>query len=230
MRKFLAVITISLFLLTCAASPHYQDKPHHTKKGFNNIYSYEKPSFLDFLKWRWSRLWKETPKSDDYCFPLANNDPVFLEANRKLTTLTWIGHATVLLQLEGNNILTDPHFSKRASPVQWAGPRRIVPPGFALKDLPPIDIVVISHDHYDSLDTQSIVKLYEREGGQKTTFFVPLGLKNWFEGLLASPRLSRWIGGTNMRHIDLKFNWRSLDGRVTSKSRAWVSLFLRYAL
>jgi N-acyl-phosphatidylethanolamine-hydrolysing phospholipase D len=183
MHKALAIITSSFFLLTCAAPPHHQDKPHHTKKGFKNVYSYEEPGFVDFLKWRWSRLWKETPKPDDYHFPLANNDPAFLGANREITTLTWIGHATVLFQLEGNNILTDPHFSERASPVQWVGPRRVVPPGLALKDLPPIDIVVISHDHYDSLDTQSIVKLYEREGGKETTFFVPLGLKSWFKSL-----------------------------------------------
>ena len=94
--------------------------------------------------------------------------------------MTWIGHATVLLQMEGYNILTDPHFSKRTSPVQWAGPERVAPLGLALDDLPPIDIVIISHDHFDSLDEQSIKKLRQRPGGEKTRFYVPLGLKNWF--------------------------------------------------
>jgi L-ascorbate metabolism protein UlaG (beta-lactamase superfamily) len=97
-----------------------------------------------------------------------------------MNTVTWIGHATILLQMEGYNILTDPHFSKRASPVQWAGPERVAPLGLALEDLPPIDIVVISHDHYDSLDEQTIKKLRQRPGGEKTRFYVPLGLKNWF--------------------------------------------------
>ncbi|MDP2647603.1 MAG: MBL fold metallo-hydrolase, partial [Desulfobacterales bacterium] len=97
------------------------------------------------------------------------------------TTLTWIGHATMLLQLKGINILTDPQYSERASPFQWTGPRRVVPPGLALDKTPPIHLVIISHDHYDSLDRPSLRKLYARKGGGETTFLVPLGLKRWFE-------------------------------------------------
>src|SRR5512140_2244322 len=100
--------------------------------------------------------------------------------NRTANTVTWSGHATLLVQMGGWNILTDPHFSKRASPVQWTGPMRVVPPGLDLWDLPAIDVVVISHNHYDSLDRQSIISLYEREGGKDTAFFVPLGVKTWF--------------------------------------------------
>jgi L-ascorbate metabolism protein UlaG (beta-lactamase superfamily) len=179
-----AIATYLLALTQCCSAPLPDpDKPHHTKEGFTNIYSYDEPDFFDFLKWRWQRLWKKTPKPEDYHFPIDNNDPPFLRFNRERTTLTWIGHATVFLQLGGKNILTDPHFSERASPVQWAGPRRVVPPGLAIKDLPPIDIVVISHDHYDALDKGSIVRLFNREGGKMTTFYVPLGLKIWFEDL-----------------------------------------------
>lgn len=172
-----------LFSMGCAAQTPHSDKPHHTKYGFRNVYPYEQPSFFDFLKWRWNRLWKKIPPPESYNFPLATNDPEFLRSNHEKITLTWIGHATVLLQLEGNNVLTDPIFSKRASPVQWAGPQRVVPPGLTLEDLPPIHMVIISHDHYDSLDEETLIKLYEREGGKKTTFFVPLGLKTWFEKL-----------------------------------------------
>ena len=167
----------------CAVQPSHSDKPHHTGDGFRNPNIDEKPRFFDFLKWRWRRLWKKVQPPDAYDFPLAENDSSFLRSNRNKTTLTWIGHATVLLQLKGENILTDPHFSERASPVTWAGPKRVVPPGLALDDLPPIDIVIISHDHYDSLDKPSIRRLHGREGGQNTTFFVPLGLKNWFNDL-----------------------------------------------
>jgi len=85
--------------------------------------------------------------------------------------------------MKGKNILTDPQFSGRASPVQWAGPKRVVPPGIDLGDLPHIDIVIISHDHYDSLDTDTVRKLYSRAGGDKTMFFVPLGLREWFQKL-----------------------------------------------
>jgi L-ascorbate metabolism protein UlaG (beta-lactamase superfamily) len=172
-----------LFSLTCAAPKTEQSKPHHTKDGFRNVYIADESRFSDFLKWRWNRLGKDFPGREDYDFPLAKNDPAFLRSNKEKVSLTWIGHATVLLQLKGKNILTDPHFSKRASPVQWAGPQRVIPPGIPLQELPPIHVVVISHDHYDSLDEQTIVQLHQREGGKKTLFLVPLGLKSWFEGL-----------------------------------------------
>jgi len=106
-----------------------------------------------------------------------------LRSNRTKTTLTWIGHATVLLQLKGKNILTDPHFSERASPFRWIGPRRVVKPGLDLGELPPIDAVLISHDHYDSLDTTTIKRLLRRDGGDTTVFFVPLRLSSWFRDL-----------------------------------------------
>jgi L-ascorbate metabolism protein UlaG (beta-lactamase superfamily) len=142
-----------------------------------------KSRFTDFLKWRWQRLFADIPGPEAYHFPLAANDPAFLRGNRTKNTLTWIGHATLLLQAGGKNILTDPHFSKRASPVQWAGPQRVAAPGIALDDLPAIDIVIISHDHYDSLDTQTVRLLAGRPGGEQTRFFVPLGLKRWFTDL-----------------------------------------------
>ena len=69
---------------------------------------------------------------------------------------TWIGHSTVLLQLGAMNVLTDPIWSARASPVSWAGPRRLVPPAIPLASLPPLDVVVLSHDHYDHLDAPTI--------------------------------------------------------------------------
>ncbi|WP_153306330.1 MBL fold metallo-hydrolase [Desulfatiglans anilini] len=139
--------------------------------------------FTDFIQWRWERLFKDIPSAEDYHFELARNDPDFLRGNRSVNTVTWIGHATLLLQIDGRNILTDPHFSRRASPVQWAGPRRVAPPGLALSDLPPIDFVLVSHDHYDSLDVGSIEGLLSRKGGERTLFVVPKGLKRWFENL-----------------------------------------------
>jgi L-ascorbate metabolism protein UlaG (beta-lactamase superfamily) len=178
--RLMLVCFICLSALNCAAQTLSAHKPHHTQNGFKNVYEYEEHGFWDLLKWRRERAKKEIPGPQRYNFPLAKNDPNFLRQNRDRNTVTWIGHATVLLQMEGYNILTDPHFSKRTSPVQWAGPERVAPLGLALDDLPPIDIVIISHDHFDSLDEQSIKKLRQRPGGEKTRFYVPLGLKNWF--------------------------------------------------
>ena len=177
----LAIITACcMAALTCTAQTPDITKPHHTPGGFRNVHAYKEKGFFDFIKWRWERTWKDIPGPEAYDFPLAKNDPAFLKANQTQTTLTWVGHATVLLQVAGKNILTDPLFSERASPVQWAGPKRVAPLGLALEDLPPIDMVVISHDHYDALDEPTINKLHQRPGGEHTTFFVPLGLKAWF--------------------------------------------------
>jgi N-acyl-phosphatidylethanolamine-hydrolysing phospholipase D len=94
--------------------------------------------------------------------------------------LTWIGHATFLVQLDGVNLLTDPIWSERTSPVSFAGPRRLVPPGLRFEDLPPIHAVLISHDHYDHLDLGTVRRLAR---AHRPTFFVPLGLRPWFEAL-----------------------------------------------
>ncbi|MBI4964019.1 MAG: MBL fold metallo-hydrolase [Desulfomonile tiedjei] len=167
-------------------------KSHHTASGFKNPDSVDERGFTDLLRWQWERFRKGLPPKATYNFPPAKNDPQDLKSNSNKTTFTWIGHATILLQLGGKNILTDPQFSQRASPLQWIGPKRVIPPGLALRDLPRIDIVVISHDHYDSLDQPTIMDLYNREGGRETIFFVPLGLKEWF----------RDLGITNVREMD----------------------------
>jgi len=92
-------------------------------------------------------------------FPSAT--PSFERPRAKPGTLTatWIGHATTLLQLGPLNVLTDPMWSERASPVQFAGPRRRTPPGLPLEQLPPIDLVLVSHDHYDHLDRRTVRRL-----------------------------------------------------------------------
>jgi len=87
--------------------------------------------------------------------------------------VTWLGHAASLIEIDGARVLTDPVWSKRASPLQWVGPERWYHPQIAIADLPPIDAVVISHDHYDHLDMDTIKALNERPG---TKFVVPLGI------------------------------------------------------
>jgi L-ascorbate metabolism protein UlaG (beta-lactamase superfamily) len=120
-------------------------------------------------------------------------DAGFLAANRSEPTLTWIGHATLLVQIGGVNLLTDPHFTERASPVGFAGPKRRVPPALSLAELPHIDAVVISHNHYDHLDAGTVRQL-NRQAGGAPRFFVPLGLKAWFaqEGIDNVVELDWW--------------------------------------
>ena len=75
--------------------------------------------------------------------------------------VTFINHATVLIQLDNANILTDPIFSKRCSPLSWIGPRRHRPPGLGIDQLPPLDFILVSHNHYDHLDLPSLKRLHE---------------------------------------------------------------------
>lgn len=159
---------------------HYDpSKKHHTLRGFRNNYPHGMPSGRDVLRWQWQRYRAGLPKA-----PAAPLMPVkpeldFLQANRQKTSITWIGHVTLLLQMGGLNILTDPHFSQRASPLSFAGPQRHQRPGVALEDLPRIDVVLLSHNHYDHLDVQSVKCLYAQAGGPPL-FLLPLGLARWF--------------------------------------------------
>ena len=92
----------------------------------------------------------------------ATPSPVTARANPNECRITWIGHSSFLIQAGGLNVLTDPVFGDRASPVSFAGPRRLSPPGLALSALPPIDLVLQSHDHYDHFDTGTIRALARR--------------------------------------------------------------------
>jgi len=129
-------------------------------------------SFTDLLRWRWSRT-EPSPKHFDVIHP----DPDVI-AKPGTTQITWLGHSAFLLQVKGKNILTDPHFSKRASPLSFAGPKRIVAPPLNIDELPHIHVVVISHNHYDHLDEESLTELYERQKNAPPLFLVPLGLKD----------------------------------------------------
>jgi len=102
------------------------------------------------------------------------NDGVFLRENagHSIPTVTWIGHATLLVQMDHMTFLTDPIWSERASPVDFAGPERLQPPGVALDALPPIDFVLISHNHYDHLDVDTLGELARRY--PRARFVVPL--------------------------------------------------------
>lgn len=84
-------------------------------------------------------------------------------------SVTWVGHSTVLIQTAGLNVLTDPFFSQRASPLQVAGPKRVRDPGLRLAQLPPIDVVLLSHNHYDHLDVPSLRELQKHSAPHVVT-------------------------------------------------------------
>jgi N-acyl-phosphatidylethanolamine-hydrolysing phospholipase D len=105
---------------------------------------------------------------------LVPNDGAFLRENagHSVPTVTWVGHATLLVQLGGVSFLTDPVWSKSITPFEWLGRERFVPPGIAFDALPRIDFVLISHNHYDHLDLPTLKRIAQR--GDGTRFLVPL--------------------------------------------------------
>jgi N-acyl-phosphatidylethanolamine-hydrolysing phospholipase D len=184
--KKLICIAASIMLLgifSCAsgsATPSSNDKRHHTEDGFRNLYIEDsEKSFFDFLKMRFlgEEEWADHAKFADEV-PLEALEPDLLQQPGDKFQLTWLGHSMFLMQYQGLNILSDPIFTDRASPIPFAGPKRYVPHAMDYNNLPNVDIVIISHNHYDHLDTQTIETLAERSLTQAkpTRFYVPLGL------------------------------------------------------
>eukprot|EP00878_Enallax_costatus_P024765 GHUV01026450.1.p1 GENE.GHUV01026450.1~~GHUV01026450.1.p1 ORF type:complete len:360 (+),score=55.78 GHUV01026450.1:835-1914(+) len=117
-------------------------------------------------------------------FPLVKPDAAALaDPPAAAVQAMWVGHATMLVQMEGLSFITDPVFSQRASPVQFMGPQRCVQPAIEPEHpaFPKLDFVLISHNHYDHLDTGSVNRLFRRFGND-LAWYVPLGLKSWFKG------------------------------------------------
>ena len=138
------------------------DHPQRKGQRFVNPWpGIEQHGFSDALKWMVGR---KKRRRNDHPFELPASHPSFFvpRAAPDHLTATWVGHTSVLLQLGGLNILTDPVWSERASPFSFAGPRRFSPPGVAFDSLPIIDAVVISHDHYDHLDERTARRLVSR--------------------------------------------------------------------
>jgi N-acyl-phosphatidylethanolamine-hydrolysing phospholipase D len=171
---------------------------HHLQRGFRNLddrYHYDATVRVRHVI---RGLFRARPPMGT---PLAvlPYDGGALRANGTHPTVTWIGHSTFLVQLGGVNILTDPHWGHRASPVGFVGPERLVPPGLEFGSLPPIHAVVISHDHYDHLDTETVDRL-AREHHPR--FFVPLGLREWLgaRGITDVVELD-WWGSATFRNL-----------------------------
>jgi len=174
-------------------------KPHHRAHGFQNNYTeFKTKSLAELLRWRRQAASAGLPKPPLVPTPRVSPDLEWLRANaaagaQMAPAVNWIGHATVLAQLGGLTLLTDPMFSQRASPLQFIGPKRHVPPGIALQDLPHIDLVLVSHNHYDHLDAGSVAALNRQPGGPPL-FVVPLGLAAWMaaHGIANAVELDWW--------------------------------------
>lgn len=152
------------------AAPRYRgpESDHFDGERFHNLELPEEHGPLALLRWMATRdqgRWTRRMDLATGPAPERRNRPGELK-------VTFVNHATVLIQVDGLNILTDPIWSGRCSPVSWGGPSRFRPPGIRFEDLPTIDAVIISHNHYDHLDLPTIERLHE---AHNPLFLVPLG-------------------------------------------------------
>jgi N-acyl-phosphatidylethanolamine-hydrolysing phospholipase D len=145
--------------------PSARPTHHSADGGFRNPWpNSQLHGFKDFLKWRLGERRSEPIAPSPAYGSLPQREPAIVvpRAARGHRSVTWVGHSTVLLQLGPLNVLTDPMWSERASPVQWAGPKRMMPPALAFDALPEIDVVLLSHNHYDHLDTTTVKRIAKR--------------------------------------------------------------------
>ncbi|KAB8313522.1 MBL fold metallo-hydrolase [Erwinia endophytica] len=177
-------------------------KAHHTPDGFCNID--EDPQQRSDLK-----RWRKARKAEGLPFPPAQGYARFTEQwwqpadlSGEDSAIWWLGHACLMLRLAGKYILIDPILSKRASPVSFYGPSRKTPAPLKIEDLPSLDYVLISHNHYDHLDRPTIKKILKFF--PDVLFVVPLGLKPWFIRL----------GATRVVQLDWWQSTEMADGTV----------------
>lgn len=165
-----------------AVSDHFDGKQFFNPNGLNA------KKLDDVVKWQGEKREKGVwyPVKD---FQFGEKPtPSVLNENLRVT---YIGHSTVLLQFDGLNILTDPVWYERCSPVQWAGPKRMKPAGIRMEDLPKIDVILQSHNHWDHLDIINLPKIWQRD---KPLIFTPLGVSQFLKqhGITNAVDLDWW--------------------------------------
>ncbi|AYG67712.1 MULTISPECIES: MBL fold metallo-hydrolase [unclassified Rhizobium] len=152
-------------------NPYYQGpvSDHFDGQRFFNPGGVEPGSAFDLLRWQFGGGRVRWPNPVISAFPPARPDRhVFGEQMR----VTMVGHASMLVQIAGLNILTDPVWSERVSPFRSVGPKRVVPPGIRFEDLPHIDLVLVTHNHYDHLDLVTLARLHQ---AHRPKIVTPLG-------------------------------------------------------
>lgn len=164
-------------------------------------------------------------------FPAASPDIAQPHTDADEVRITWLGQSGFLIQAGGVNVLTDPLLSQRASPFNRFGPARLVAAPLSVAELPPIDAVIISHDHYDHLDTRTCAALVERFGGS-LPFFTPLGYRAWFAKLGAAQVIERdWWEGARLDGLAMELtalpaqHWTRRA--FSTGTRLWASWMMR---
>lgn len=167
------MISAGLFASLLVRYPDF-DSPQFDPQS-KRFSSHASASFLTWLKMR--RKEGPFPPVDRVALQSVRMQPdlSLIQRSGGPPRATWIGHATMLVQYQGVNFLTDPHLSKRAAPIDMLFTERFTPPALSFEQLPEIDFIVISHNHYDHLDRRTVEMF-----ANSVRWYVPLGLKAWF--------------------------------------------------
>ncbi len=224
-----ALVTALLLptLSGCTAAPAFQGRnsDHFDGTHFVNREPMDK-SPGDFVKLAWGAV---TEASDWPRWVETSTGEVVAERVYQGMSITFINHASFLIQVDGINILTDPIYSERASPFQWAGPKRVHAPGLLLEDLPPIDLVLISHNHYDHLDEATLISLAKQQD-EEPLIVAGLGNGLLFDQLgLSNHRDLDWEETTRLGEIEIIFTecrHRSGRGIGDQMKTLWGSFVL----
>lgn len=174
---------------------------HFDGKKFYNQYPTDKDrSFRELLQWLSHRKPLKWPKKVHVSQKQLPSDPVPKEHVR----LTFINHSTVLIQTPTLNILTDPIWSERCSPFKWMGPKRVSLPGIKFEELPPIHLVLLSHNHYDHFDLPTLKRLHHTHNPH---VFVALGNGKLLRsnGIKHYTEFDWWESKTFMSHLKISF-------------------------
>ena len=230
-KLILAVLLVAgalIGLSGCFAAPVYEGEAMENFDG--NVFVNRDPmnkSAWDMMRLGWGSLiqaenwpsWIENPNPDD--IPSETTTGI---------DITYINHSTTLVQMDGLNILTDPIYSNRASPVSWAGPKRVRAPGPNIEALPHIDVVLISHNHYDHLDVESLKKLAAQQD-QPPLILAGLGNGKLFELIgLGNYRDMQWddtIAYEGAEFIFVECRHRSGRGISDQMKTLWGSFVIR---
>ncbi len=163
--------SLLLLLLVACANARYPVSDHYDGKKFFNPWGVNnQKSLWDILKWNFNGRRADWPET------VSNGELKLLPKPTSGVNVTWVNHSTFLIQTPTLSVLTDPIWCERTSPVSFAGPKRIRQPGIPWEKLPKIDVVVVSHNHYDHMDVDTLVALTERD---QSLVLVPLGDAEW---------------------------------------------------
>lgn len=186
-----SVVFLVVFIGWQISGPAYSgpETDHFDGKKFHNRDNFEEKTTGDLFKWMFSReqgKWTELSETEATYGP-----PPAAKVEDSTQVITYINHSTFLIQTDGLNILTDPVYSERVSPFSFAGPKRMRPPGIKFDDLPAIDVILISHNHYDHLDINTLKRLDARD---QPEIIVPLGVDLYLrkEGLTNVTTIDWW--------------------------------------